>query len=210
MVGKVFEPEACSYVHARPGKSVRAVAEVDPGAHEATGASPPSFDQCYTTHRDRIYRLCLRYGGGRQGFAEDVTQEVFIRLFENFDRIDRGEPIEAWLYAVASRLCISRLRRDRSFRGWLQRVLHGHRETSPSVAQLFERNEAVSAVMAAIDRLPPRQRVVLCMVAFDGKRQREIARVLRYSEGYVSRLLSQARGALAAAGWQNVGREEGE
>jgi RNA polymerase sigma-70 factor (ECF subfamily) len=166
--------------------------------------APPSFEDYYAAHRDRVYRLCLRYGGGRHGFAEDVTQEVFVRLFENFDRIDQGEPIEAWLYAVASRLCISRLRRDRSFRGWVARLLHGDRPSAPSPAQLFERNEVVSGVMSAIDRLPARQRVVLCMVAFDGKSQREIARILRLSEGYVSRLLSDARGALAAGGWENL------
>ena len=113
-------------------------------------ALSPSFEACYVAHRDRVYRLCLRYGGRHQGFAEDVTQEVFVRLLENFDRIDQDEPIEAWLYAVASRLCISRLRRDRSFRGWLARVLHGERESAPSAAQLFERNEAVSAVMNGV------------------------------------------------------------
>jgi RNA polymerase sigma-70 factor (ECF subfamily) len=198
---KVSAPEACSYVHAGSRRS----APTAEATHE-TGATarPASFEGCYAVHRDRVYRLCLRYGGGRQGLAEDLTQEVFVRLFENFERLDQSQPIEAWLYAVASRLSISRLRRERSFRGWLSRVLHGDRESAPSVAQLFERNEAVSAVMSAIERLPPRQRVVLCMVAFDGKSQREIARALRYSEGYVSRLLSQARRALAAAGWENL------
>lgn len=83
-------------------------------------------------------------------------------------------------------------------------MLHDERESAPSAAQLFERNEAMSAVMHAIERLPPRHRVVLCMVAFDGKRQREIASILRLSEGYVSRVLSQARAALAAEGWENV------
>lgn len=167
---------------------------------------PPgqSFEACYAAHRDLVYRLCLRYSGGRLGFAEDVTQEVFIRLFQNFAKVHRDEPLEAWLYAVASRLCISRLRRDRSLRGWLVRMVHGEQDRAPSVAQLFERNEVVSAVMTAIDRLPPRQRVALCMRAFDGKSQREIARILRVSEGYVSRLLSLARGTLAAAGWENV------
>jgi RNA polymerase sigma-70 factor (ECF subfamily) len=200
MAGKVLPPQACSYVDASSGKRTR------PREAEAEGdaPSPASFDACYAAHRDQVYRLCLRYGGGRHGFAEDVTQEVFVRLFQGFDRLDRNEPIAAWLYAVASRLCISRLRRDRSFRGWLSRLVHGERDSAPSAAQVYERNEAVSAVMAAIDRLPPRQRVVLCMRAFDGKRQREIARILRVSEGYVSRLLTEARRALAADGWENL------
>jgi RNA polymerase sigma-70 factor (ECF subfamily) len=203
-LGKAFDPRACSYVHARSRRSGPALEAAEAPAPETADAQPSSFDACYGEHRDRVYRLCVRYGRGRHGFAEDVTQEVFVRLFENFERLDRDQPIEAWLYAVASRLCISRLRRDRSFRGWLAHVLRGDRESAPSVAQLFERNEAVSAVMQAIERLPPRQRVVLCMVAFDGKSQREIAQILRCSEGYVSRVLSQARTTLAAEGWENL------
>jgi RNA polymerase sigma factor (sigma-70 family) len=201
MVGKVFAPQACSYVDARSAQSARTAERTDERVAER---APQSFEACYATHRDLVYRLCLRYAGGRLGFAEDVTQEVFIRLYQNFAKLDRDEPLAAWLYAVASRLCISRLRRDRSLRGWLVRALHGERNSAPSAARLFERNEAVSAVMSAIDRLPPRQRVALCMRAFDGKSQREIARILRVSEGYVSRLLSLARATLVAAGWQNV------
>src|SRR5438552_12348188 len=180
MGGKVFAPQACSYVDARSANSARTAERTD----SRIGNPPrPSFEACYARHRDLVYRLCLRYSGGRLGFAEDVTQEVFIRLFENFAKIDRDEPLEAWLYAVASRLCISRLRRDRSLRGWLVRMVHGERNSAPSVARLFERNEAVSAVMTAIERLPPRQRIALCMRAFDGKSQREIAGILRVSEG---------------------------
>lgn len=205
MIGKVFARQACSYVDARFAKAARPNERGCERADDLIGNRTWStFEDCYAAHRDLVYRLCLRYAGGRLGFAEDVTQEVFIRLFENFAKLDREEPLESWLYAVASRLCISRLRRDRSLRGWLVRVFHGEQNSAPSAAQLFERNEAVSAVMTAIDRLPPRQRVALCMRAFDGKSQREIARILRVSEGYVSRLLSMARGTLAAAGWDNL------
>ena len=73
-----------------------------------------TFDECYAEHRDKVYRLCLRYGAGRRGFAEDVTQEVFIRLHQNFSKVDQGQPVSDWLYAVASRLSISHLRRERS------------------------------------------------------------------------------------------------
>ena len=154
-------------------------------------------------YRDRVYRLCLRYGSGRRSFAEDVTQEVFIRLYRSFSSVDQSQPIMDWLYAVASRLCISRLRRDRSMLGWLSRLVHQPPDDVPSAAQIFERHEEAAAVMAAIDRLPPRQRVALCMKAIDGKTQREIARILRVTEGYVSRLISDARATLSAMGWEN-------
>jgi RNA polymerase sigma factor (sigma-70 family) len=167
-------------------------------------ARPATFDECYAEHRDEIYRLCLRYGSRRPSFAEDVTQEVFVRLFQSFSKIDQQQPISDWLYAVASRLCISRLRRDRSMLGWLSRVVHRVDDRAPSVAQLFEQHEQAAAVMDAIARLPPRQRVALCMKAMDGKSQKEIARILRVSEGYVSQLISRARKTLMDCGWDHV------
>jgi RNA polymerase sigma factor (sigma-70 family) len=171
---------------------------------ESPDARSATFDECYAEHRDQVYRLCLRYGSGRRSFAEDVTQEVFIRLFQNFSKVDQGQPVSDWLYAVASRLCISRLRRDRSMLGWLSRLVHGADDSTPSAAQIFEHHEAAAAVMSAIALLPPKERVALCMKAIDGKSQKDIARILRVSEGYVSRLISRARQALTAMGWENV------
>jgi RNA polymerase sigma-70 factor (ECF subfamily) len=171
---------------------------------ELPDARPATFDECYVEHRDRVYRIGLRYGLGRRSFAEDVTQETFIRLYRNFAKVTQDEPVSDWLYAVASRLCISRLRRERSLLGWLSRVAHAVDDGAPSAAQLFERHEAAAAVMSAIGELPPRERVALCMKAIDGKSQRDIARILRVSEGYVSRLISSARTRLIAMGWENL------
>jgi RNA polymerase sigma factor (sigma-70 family) len=173
------------------------------GAPEAR-AEPATFEACYAEHRDAVYRLCLRYGAGRSSFAEDVTQETFVRLFQSFAKLDRERPISDWLYAVASRLCISRLRRDRSMLGWLSRLVHRAPDRTPSAAQLYEHHEAAAELMAAIGRLPPKQQVALCMKAIDGKSQKEIARVLRVSEGYVSQLITRARQALTDRGWENV------
>jgi len=169
-----------------------------------TAVGPATFDDCYVRHRDAVYRLCLRYGAGRASFAEDVTQEVFIRLFQSFAKVDQTQPVSDWLYAVASRACISRLRRDRSMLGLLTRLFHRAPEGAPSAAQLFERHEAAAGIMKAIAALPPRQRVALCMKAIDGKSQKEIACILRVSEGYVSRLIAAARATLTERGWENI------
>jgi RNA polymerase sigma factor for flagellar operon FliA len=90
--------------------------------------------------------------------------------------------------------------------GWLSKLVHreSQSEEGPDPAQLYEHHELAAAVMRAIDDLPARERVVLCMKAFDGKNQKEIAAVLELSEGYVSQLLSRARAKLSAEGWEDV------
>src|SRR5215471_12217489 len=128
-----------------------ALRTVEPAEGRAT-----TFEACYARHRDEVYRLCLRYASGRASFAEDATQEVFLRLFKNFSKIDQAQPVAAWLYTVATHVCISHIRRDRSMLGWLSRLVHRESDDAPSPAQLYEHHELAAAVMRAIDELPAR------------------------------------------------------
>jgi RNA polymerase sigma factor (sigma-70 family) len=167
----------------------------------ALRADRMSFDSLYEAHRDSVHRLCLRYGGGRAGWAEDVTHDVFVKLLEHLDRLDAHEDVGGWLYRVATNLCISRLRRDRSVLSWLGGAT---REPEPAAAAeaLLADRESARAALATLATLPPRERAVLCMKVLDGLEQREIAQVLDLSEGYVSKLLARAWGQVRAAGWE--------
>src|SRR5438552_2924436 len=83
------------------------------------------FAARYEKHRDRVYRFCLRYASGNASFAEDITQEVFIRLFEHLPRLKEVDDLGGWLYRVAANLSISRLRRDRSLMSWIRGAFGG-------------------------------------------------------------------------------------
>ena len=153
-------------------------------------ASPRTFEGCFQSFSRDVHRIALRYGGGRRAFAEDVTQDVFMKLLEHLDEID---DVAAWLYRVSAHVAISHLRREQSLltrvrRSWSQQRQH----VDPPQEEGLELSEQARDALARLRSLPPRERVIVCMKALDGKSQREIAHTLSLSEGYVSKLLARA------------------
>lgn len=162
-----------------------------------------TFTACYAEYHRRIFALCLRYGGGDHGFAEDVTHDAFIKLLEHLPTLEDHHDLGAWLYRVATNLALSRLRRRRVLGAWLVRLGPAPTEAGePTPDQAAEQREAAQRAVQTLATLPPRERVVLCMKLLDGKSQTEIAEILALSEGYVSKLLARAWSRVRAAGWE--------
>src|SRR5262245_51366402 len=70
-----------------------------------------AFDQLVLRFQRPVRHLCWRML--RSSSAEDAAQETFIRAFVHFDRFDAERPLLPWLLAIARRLCLDLLRRDR-------------------------------------------------------------------------------------------------
>lgn len=157
----------------------------------------------YVQHREFVYRLALRYGGGSHAWAEDVTQEVFLRLFDALAQLEDDRAMEPWFYRVTTNRCLNRLRSERLRNSAPVRWLLGRRNEdgrSPErVAAARQGLEQASAVLAS---LPPKERVAFSMHVLDGKKQIEIAEVLGHSKGYVSKLIARAEERVRAAGWE--------
>lgn len=175
-----------------------------PPFQNATAGNPaPSFEDCYRSHRAWIFRLCLHFGNGNVSWAEDVTQEVLIKMFQHLPRLANPDDIGAWLYRVAARQALSRLRREHSFLGRILKLLQDKPEpVVPSPEILFAEQEAAAAVLATLRSLPDRERIVLTMKILDGKSQQEIADALGFSKGYVSKLVARAWKRIESAGWE--------
>ena len=170
---------------------------------ESAAADRPTIEECYAAHRASVFHRCLRYGAGDVGFADEVTQDVFLKLWEHLPHLDDVHDLGPWLHRVTANLAISRLRRERSLLGKLQAIwTTAERADHETAVRVVERKQTASRVLDALGSLPPRERVVICMKVLDGASQREIARTLDMSEGYVSKLIQRSLGRLAAAGWE--------
>lgn len=161
-----------------------------------------AFEAAFKAHRNRVYRLGLRYGGGRTSWAEDLTQDVFMKLLETLPSLSACEDLGGWIYRVTTNAALSRLRKERSFVGWMQQAWFGPEASEDSADAQLELSETARAAQSVLDSLPPKERVVLSMKVLDGKAQREIALTLGLSEGYVSKLLARAWERVRAAGWE--------
>lgn len=160
------------------------------------------FDACYREHRDRVYGLCMRYCGGRAAWAEDVTHDVFVKLYEHLPALSDHDDLGAWLYRVAANLSISRIRREQSWLGRLRKIVAADDHAEPLPDDVLGEREAARGALSTLRTLPAKERVVLCMKVLDGKSQREIADALSMSEGYVSKLTARAWARVREAGWE--------
>jgi RNA polymerase sigma-70 factor, ECF subfamily len=152
----------------------------------------------YQRHKAEVFRLALRYGGGRRAWAEDVTHDVFVALLESIGRLDRDDELGGWFYRVTTRRCLHRLERERSraraLVRWLVRAVTGEGPRPDAIASA---RIDLDAVAHAFDRLSPKEQIAFSMYHLDGKDQLEIARVMGHSKGYVSKLLARAERAIA-------------
>lgn len=160
------------------------------------------FGAWYREHFREVFLQCLRYAGGDAAWAEDVAHDVFVKLLEHQHEIDDPARVGGWLYRVAANTAISRLRRRRSWLAWLGDAFDSEREGAPSPAELLDERRRGAAALALLERLPPAERVVLCMKLLEGRSQKEIAEALGRSEGHVSKLVTRALKRVREAGWE--------
>ncbi len=148
---------------------------------------PLSFDELYRLYATDVLRFSYYYMGDRQQ-AEDVTQDVFVRLIVNRPALEEGRE-KAWLLKVAMNRC-----RDLWRGGWHRRIVLGHPgfELFPApdeVGNLADRQ----SLMEAVHRLKPEFREVVLLFYYQGYSVTEIAGMMDVAEGTVSSRLSRAR-----------------
>jgi RNA polymerase sigma-70 factor (ECF subfamily) len=160
------------------------------------------LETAYRAHADYIFRVCLRFAGGDRAWALDRAHDVFVRLHENSKKLDLEEDLRPWLRHVAVNECLLDLRRrDRRSRilKWFGRDLEPH-PASPE-QELGTRRDVVS-LEVALARLPPRERVLLGLMYFDGESLTEAAALVGISKGHASKLHQRAIEALGAQDWE--------
>ncbi|HEU4779542.1 MAG TPA: sigma-70 family RNA polymerase sigma factor [Steroidobacteraceae bacterium] len=140
-----------------------------------------------------VFRAAWRVLGTRAA-AEDVQQQVFLRLIESPPRNVESWP--AYLTTAATRLAIDHLRRQRRFR--LLAPLWNADESEDSPAQEAERAEAGRFMRAALSRLNPRDASCFLMRHLHGLTPAAIGSALGLSENHVSVSVHRARKALEA------------
>lgn len=154
-----------------------------------------AFARITRAHYDLVYRIAWRMLGG-SGDAEDVAQDVFLRLWRNAGQVRQAGSLRAWLARVATNLAIDRLRRRRPDEvSELPELV----DPGPGPDRQAERRAAGEIVSAAIAGLPERQRVAMVLTYYEELPNAEVAEVLGVSVEAVESLLARARRKLKEA-----------
>jgi RNA polymerase sigma-70 factor (TIGR02960 family) len=182
--------------------------------HDAVAASPgdePAFADFAQRHRRELHVHCYRMLASFDD-AEDAVQEAFLRAWRSRDTLDGGSQRRAWLYRIATNVCLDVLRRKarrptvlRSFAEvpWMQpypdRLLD---EVAPTDEQpdavVVERETIELAFLAALQVLPPRQRAALIARDVLGWPAVETASLLETSVPAANSALQRARSTMQA------------
>ena len=134
-----------------------------------------------------VYGLCVRLLHHRHD-AEDVTQEVFLRVFRSLDGWDAARPLKPWIMGIAVNRCRTWLA-QRSRRPELVEYLH---ETACSPAG-DDSAELLREIQAAVGTLRPEYRTVFVLFHEQGQPYEEIAAALERPVGTVKTWLHRAR-----------------
>jgi RNA polymerase sigma-70 factor, ECF subfamily len=160
---------------------------------------PPSWDEIVREHSARVYRLAYRLSGNAHD-AEDLTQEVFVRVFRSLGSYTPGT-FEGWLHRITTNLFLDLVRRRARIR-FDPLADDAHERLAgrePSPAQAFDDTHFDPDIQAALDTLAPdfRAAVVLCDV--EGLSYEEIAATLGIKLGTVRSRIHRGRTQLRQA-----------
>jgi RNA polymerase sigma-70 factor, ECF subfamily len=148
------------------------------------------FRSAYESHRAALLRYAARLAGDAS-LAEDVTQEIFVRLWKEMTTVGEPANTRAWLYRVATNLVIDRGHRHRRTLAFILPSAFASSDT-PSRDPNIERDVARrQLVRRALDRLPEPMRQCL-LLHHEGLTGKEIALVLGVKPSYVGTLVLRA------------------
>jgi RNA polymerase sigma-70 factor (ECF subfamily) len=172
----------------------------------AAAGDPAAFQVLVEQHRSMVYRVAYQFAGNHHD-ADDITQDVFIKVYRSLHRFRQDAQLTSWIYRIAMNACIDHRRRQipahAAHSGDDMEGLANTAEGSPGPEALAYAGELGAMLEAAVGRLPDGQRIVFIMRHHEGLKLGEIADALGLAEGTVKRQLHTAihrlRAVLAAA-----------
>jgi len=181
---------------------LRATVDSELAARAAAGDGS-AFHALVERHRAMVYRLAYQFAGNHYD-AEDIAQDVFIKVFRSLDRFRYDAQLTSWLYRIVMNACIDHKRRHAPA-GWApftedaELRMANTPEEGPGPEDQAYGGQLGEVLEAEIARLPPGQRLVFTMRHHEGLKLSEIADALGLAEGTVKRQLHAAVHRLRAA-----------
>ncbi|MCW2605950.1 MAG: polymerase sigma factor SigE [Frankiales bacterium] len=160
--------------------------------------TPPSWEDVVRDHSARVYRLAYRLTGNPHD-AEDLTQDVFVRVFRSLSSYTPGT-FEGWLHRITTNLFLDTVRRKARIRF---EALPDDAERLPGKdrgpAQAYDDTHFDPDVQAALAALPPDFRAAVVLCDLEGLTYEEIADVLGIKIGTVRSRIHRGRSQLRAS-----------
>jgi RNA polymerase sigma-70 factor, ECF subfamily len=198
--------------------SLGAARGLDAGAHaepdwseivrRCLSGESPAWTELVRAHHRRVYALCYRFTNSSTD-AEDLTQDVFIKIYANLKSFDtdRGS-LQVWITTLTRNLLVDHFRRSRNLRatgsldeGWDEtgelRPIDRLEAKGPTQHDQATRRELEKMVQNALSQVSPELREAVILRDLQDMDYKEIAQVLGIPEGTVKSRISRGRAELA-------------
>ena len=155
-----------------------------------------AFQLLFETYKDKVFSIAV-YSSGDRSLADDITQQIFLKLFTAIRQFRGDSEFTTWLYRLVVNACLDERRRRRRLLPWGETVeMRKTGERKPQEKQ-YARREVSEAVQAAIAELKPKFRLPILLKYIEGLSYEEIASVTGCSKGTVASRLNRGHSQLA-------------
>ncbi len=165
---------------------------------------PTAFRELVEHHQFKVVNTCYRFLLNRED-AEEVAQDVFCEVYLSVELFKADCKLSTWIYRIAVNRSLDALRKRKRLKrgGAMRRVdWEDSRDELDFVTDgrqpdtIFDEQERLRIMRRALGELPRKQQIAFVLKHVDGFSQKEIAAVLKISEGAVESLISRAKGNL--------------
>jgi len=171
------------------------------------GGESEAFPELVGRYQGRIINFVYRFIGN-YARAEEIAQEVFLRIAAKADTFNKNYRFSTWIYTIAKNLARNELRnitrrpegyriRDEDWNEEALRTLQSRRSQGGDPSEEVSSAEIKSAIEEALARLDPNWRAALVMKEYDRMTYEEIAQALSVAQGTVKSWIHRAKESLA-------------
>ncbi len=162
---------------------------------ECKNGNRKAFESLFLANQRKVFSVALNFFGGNRELAEDVSQQVFLKIFNKIADFRGDAEFTTWIYRMTVNACIDEQRKTRRF--FSIENFFGEFRTRKTQDEKFERREVSDEVQKAIATLKMKFRLPILLRYSEDLSYEEIAKVLDCSIGTVSSRLNRGHKMLA-------------
>lgn len=152
--------------------------------------SDDAFRKLFEQYHKRVLHIAYRLSGNIQE-AEDITQEVFIKVFKEINKFQAAASFYTWLYRITVNLCLDKKRKRQ--RREKYHANSGLDSVNNNLDQQIWQDEIQQILQIALTQIKPKLRTVIVLKDIEGLSYGEVAQIVGCSEGTISSRLNRGR-----------------
>lgn len=154
------------------------------------------FEELVTKYQLNIFRTAIGLLHNKED-AEEITQDVFLKAFLSIDSFKGESKLSTWLYRIAINTSLNHLRQKKRKQFWqsLSAAFDLSSGDKNAEAHLTD-NSNRELIRSAIDKIPEKQRIAFILHKYEDLSQREVAEIMKLSEGAIEQLVIRAKNNL--------------